>query len=153
MNLKHATGVGTIMLVFGIHTVTGPPPAIALPPQNSIFEILKTTVGEAREVPKPPIGLAPDAVKLLGKPNPNLEDRVVAKAACVAMNSVLSGTDHHEYWDQAIRDQIPPDLWRIAPDWTFNTAVDRASSTIAATGDEPQLTTFYFNTCVLKKMG
>jgi hypothetical protein len=56
MNLKSAAGVGvgTIMLAFGIHAVTAPPPAIALPLPKPFFEILKTAPADVRATcPRP----------------------------------------------------------------------------------------------------
>jgi len=151
---RQTIGVGIILLALGMQTVAGPPAAVAIPkPPKPVYEILKSLLTGMHDVPTPPVGLTVDVFRLLRKPSVTAEDRVVAKATCVAMNSFLNHTDDHDYWEDAIRDRIPPREWDMASEWLINSAVDRASNTIAATNNGPAFTKLYSDACVLKKLG
>jgi hypothetical protein len=143
---------GTIVLALGIGNVAGLPAAVAVPPPKPVIQILKSLLRDVHDVPTPSLGLVYDFTKLLGKPSATTEERVVARAACLAMNSVLSGTDQHDYWEDAIRAQIPIGEWGGLETKLVNGAVDRVSNNIAAGSYGPGYAKFYANACFFKKL-
>jgi hypothetical protein len=147
-----AARAGTIVLALGIGSVAGSPAALAVPPPKPVIQILKSLLKDVHDVPMPSLGLVYDFTKLFGKSSATAEERVVARATCLAMNSVLSGTDNHDYWEDAIRAQLPRGGDGLQTT-LLNGAVDRVSNNIAAASYGPGYAKFYRDAYFLKKLG
>jgi hypothetical protein len=178
--MRHAlrlVAAGVLALAFGLGAITpitaGAPVAIAKPLAGSIpiqggpaplrripwpwlpkIRVSASQVGASRLPDSPPVPnskLAIDFSKLFGRKLVIDPEKIVAKAACHAMELVYLGTGQHDYWEEAIWNEVPDGI--PFAEEAIADAVDRAANAISAAEYGPRFARLYFDVCYLKKVG
>lgn len=121
----------------------------------------KFPIGEIRMPATPTIELpaladttkAINMSRLLGKPAVSKEEKIVANAACRAMQAAFLGTGQHGFWENAILANVDEEAFENPlAEWAINVAADRAASVISAAQHGEGVFKLYVDTCYQKRL-